>query len=96
MFTDPYKSEEAVRQAILNHNKRKEDIQMIWIIIGLVGSLLIWYFLIHIKGTKVVFGEWIAIIMMALCAVLCITVATDIFTSYTDTEYSYDDLESHN
>lgn len=67
---------------------------MIWIIIGLVGSLLIWYFLIHIKGTKVVFGEWIAIIMMALCAVLCITVATDIFTSYTDTEYSYDDLES--
>lgn len=26
MFTNPYKSEEAVRQAVLNHNKRKEDI----------------------------------------------------------------------
>lgn len=34
MFTNPYKSEEAVRQAILNHNKRKEVlnkiIKLIW------------------------------------------------------------------
>lgn len=79
---------------------------MIWIIIGLVISLWIWYFLIHNKGTKIFFGEWIAIILITTCAVSCVTLAADIititftsytdtkFTSCTDTKYSYDDLDS--
>lgn len=66
---------------------------MIWIVIGLVISLWIWFSLIHTKGTKIAFGEWIVII--TICAsVACVTVVGECFTSYTDTEYSYDELDS--
>lgn len=41
---------------------------MIWIIIGLVISLLIWFSLIHTKGTKICFGECIVILIMILTA----------------------------
>lgn len=67
---------------------------MIWIIIGLVGSLLIWYFLIHTKGTKIFFEEWIVILIMIFSAVSVCTLLGDVFISYTDTEYSYDELDS--
>lgn len=67
---------------------------MIWIVIGLVISLWIWFSLIHTKGTKIVFGEWIVIIVMICTSAACVTVSGIFFTSYTDTKYSYDDLES--
>ena len=67
---------------------------MIWIAIGIIITLGIWYFLIHIKGTKIFFGEWIAILLITLCAVSSCTLLGDVFISYTDTEYSYDELDS--
>lgn len=67
---------------------------MIWIAIGIIITLGIWYFLIHIKGTKIFFGEWIAILLITLCAVPSCTLLGDVFISYTDTEYSYDELDS--
>ena len=67
---------------------------MIWIIIGLVISLWIWFFLIHTKGTKIVFGEWIAILIVIFSAVSVCTLLGDCFISYIDTEYSYDELDS--
>ena len=67
---------------------------MILIAIGIIITLGIWYFLIHIKGTKIFFGEWIAILLITLCAVPSCTLLGDVFISYTDTEYSYDELDS--
>lgn len=67
---------------------------MIWIIIGLVISLLIWFSLIHTKGTKIYFGECIVILIMILTAGSVGTLLGDVFISYTDTEYSYDELDS--
>lgn len=67
---------------------------MIWIIIGLVISLWIWFFLIHTKGTKIVFREWIAILIVIFSAVSVCTLLGDVFISYIDTEYSYDELDS--
>ena len=67
---------------------------MIWIVIGLVISLWIWFSLIHTKGTKIYFGECIVIIITICASVACVTVVGGCFISYTDTEYSYDDLES--
>ena len=67
---------------------------MIWIIIGLVGSLLIWYFLIHTKGTKIFFEEWIVILITIFSAVFVCTLLGYAFNFYTDTEYSYDELDS--
>ena len=67
---------------------------MIWIGIGLIISFCIWYFLIHTEGTKIVFGELIATIIMICATVACVTVAGEFLTCYTDTEYSYDELES--
>lgn len=67
---------------------------MIWIIIGLVGSLLIWYFLIHTKGTKIFFEEWIVILITIFSAVSVCTLLSYAFNFYTDTEYSYDELDS--
>lgn len=67
---------------------------MIWIIIGLVISLWIWFSLIHTKGTKIYFGECIVILIMILTAVSACTLFGDAIISYTDTEYSYDELDS--
>lgn len=69
---------------------------MIWITIGIIITLGIWYFLIHIKGTKIVFGEWIVLIVALLSSVSICSLAGDVFiySSYTDTKYSYDNLES--
>lgn len=67
---------------------------MIWIIIGLVISLWIWFSLIHAKGTKIYFEECIVILIMIFSAVSVCTLLGDVFISYTDTEYSYDELDS--
>lgn len=67
---------------------------MIWIITGLVISLCIWFFFIHTKGTKIAFEEWIVILIMIFSAVSVCTLLGDVFISYTDTEYSYDELDS--
>ena len=67
---------------------------MIWIIIGLVISLWIWFSLIHTKGTKIYFEECIVILIMIFSAVSVCTLLGDVFISYTDTEYSYDELDS--
>jgi hypothetical protein len=67
---------------------------MIWIIIGLVISLWIWFSLIHTKGTKIYFEECIVILIMILTAVSACTLFGDAIISYTDTEYSYDELDS--
>lgn len=67
---------------------------MIWIIIGLVISLCIWFFFIHTKGTKIVFEEWIVILIMTFSAVSVCTLLGYAFNFYTDTEYSYDELDS--
>lgn len=67
---------------------------MIWIIIGLVISLWIWFSLIHTKGTKIYFGECIVILIVILTAGSVSTLFGDAIISYTDTEYSYNDLES--
>lgn len=67
---------------------------MIWIITGLVISLWIWFSLIHTKGTKIYFGECIVILIMILTAVSACTLFGDAIISYTDTEYSYDELDS--
>lgn len=67
---------------------------MIWIIIGLVISLWIWFSLIHTKGTKICFGECIVILIVILTAGSVSTLFGDAIISYTDTEYSYDELDS--
>lgn len=67
---------------------------MIWIIIGLVISLCIWFFFIHTKGTKIAFEEWIIILIMIFSAVSVCTLLGYAFNFYTDTEYSYDELDS--
>lgn len=67
---------------------------MIWIIIGLVISLWIWFSLIHTKGTKIYFGECIVILIVILTAGSVSTLFGDAIISYTDTEYSYDELDS--
>lgn len=56
----------------------------------------VWHFLIHTDGTKLDFVEITVVLLITLCAVSCVTLVASIITltSYTDTEYSYDELES--
>lgn len=69
---------------------------MIWIIIGLIISFFVWHFLIHTDGTKLDFVEITVVLLITLYSVSCVTLVASIITltSYTDTEYSYDELES--
>lgn len=67
---------------------------MIWIIIGLIISFFVWRFLIHTDGTKLDFVEITVALLITLCAVVCCSLVGSMFVIDTDTEYSYDELES--
>lgn len=67
---------------------------MIWIIIGLVISFFIWQRLIHEKATKISFGECFFTIAISSVVIIIVSTIPTIYVDYTDTEYSYDDLES--